>query len=127
MKRLSDHKELVYRELTLAALATRYQRNDALLGLVVDRNKVDNLYRPLSFEKAEIRLLKLTSVNTDAALQCSLIAVPLPKSPPYIALSYTWGDPADTVPITVNNFEVQITVNLRAALLRLRAEGVTHI
>jgi Heterokaryon incompatibility protein (HET) len=90
-------------------------------------SKTNNLYRPLSFEKAEIRLLTFTSPQTEGPLQCSLMSVPLPKSPPYIALSYTWGDPADTVPIIINNFEVQITVNLSTALRRLREEGVTHI
>lgn len=38
-----------------------------------------------------------------------------------------WGDPTDTVPILVNDIEVQVTVNLRKALSRLKAGGVTHI
>ena len=87
----------------------------------------NSLYGQLSFQKAEIRLLTFTSEQTDIALRCTLTTLPLPKSPPYVALSYMWGDPTNTVPILVNNLEVQVTVNLRNALLRLRKEGVTNI
>jgi hypothetical protein len=85
------------------------------------------LYSQLSFQKAEIRLLTFTSQQTDMALQCTLTTVPLPKSPPYVALSYMWGDPTNTVPILVNHLEVQVTVNLRNALLRLHGDGIAHI
>lgn len=39
---------------------------------------------------------------------------------PYIALSYTWGDPEDTVPIRVDGKPFHITRNLDAALRRFR-------
>jgi Heterokaryon incompatibility protein (HET) len=87
----------------------------------------DLLYKGLSFSKAEIRLLSFDSSATGLSLQCSLITVPLPKAPPYIALSYTWGNSTNTIVILVNKNEVKITANLCTALLRLRAEGITYI
>jgi hypothetical protein len=53
--------------------------------------------------------------------------VPLPKAPPYIALSYHWGDPAITADIEVNGIKHRVTVNLEAALRRLRAAEVYTI
>jgi hypothetical protein len=50
--------------------------------------------------------------------------MPLPKAPRYAALSYHWGEQTKKVPIRLNNFNFQVTVNLYGALLRLRAEGV---
>jgi hypothetical protein len=38
----------------------------------------------------------------------------------FIALSYTWGDSTDTVPIVVNDCRVDVTRNLEAALRALR-------
>lgn len=38
----------------------------------------------------------------------------------YEAISYVWGDPTDTVPITVNGHSYKVTVNLHDALRRLR-------
>lgn len=43
--------------------------------------------------------------------------------PTYEALSYTWGDPKDTEPITVNNQTMRVTKNLNIALLALRKEN----
>jgi hypothetical protein len=60
-------------------------------------------------------------------LVCSLVTVPLPKAPRYVALSYYWGKTANQVTIRLNNVDFRITVNLYDALLRLRAEGVHYV
>jgi hypothetical protein len=44
---------------------------------------------------------------------------------PYLALSYTWGDPQDTVPIHVEGREVLVRRNLHDALIAIRAEPQT--
>ena len=49
------------------------------------------------------------------------------RAPPFVALSYCWGDLADTICITVNDLEVLVTVNLHAALRQLRAVGVKFV
>ena len=51
----------------------------------------------------------------------------LPEAPPYVALSYHWGDPNHTIDIEVNKSNLPVTLNLHAALLRLRKDGVDTV
>jgi Heterokaryon incompatibility protein (HET) len=57
-------------------------------------------------------------------LSCSLNQVSLLKAPPFVALSYCWGDLNEKIRMMVNDLEVFVTVNLYAALRRLRAERI---
>jgi hypothetical protein len=81
-------------------------------------------YNKLSFRKSEFRLLKFMAPWTGTDLVCSLVTIPLPKAPRYVALSYYWGNPTDNVNIRLNDFDFLVTTNLYQALLRLRAEGI---
>ena len=82
-------------------------------------------YRPLNYEKAEIRLLTLAPFSADTpTLECTLSYVPLSTAPRYVALSYHWGDPTITHDIVVDDRTVPVTVNLDAALRRLQAAKV---
>ncbi|PQE31169.1 heterokaryon incompatibility protein [Rutstroemia sp. NJR-2017a WRK4] len=89
-------------------------------------------YSPLANPSRDIRLISLqrtrrslisrirrTSLRDEQNIYCELSVVPLDKAPPYVALSYTWGDPKDTLPIYVNNTLMQVTRNLHSALLHL--------
>jgi hypothetical protein len=60
-------------------------------------------------------------------LSCSLNQVALFQAPPFVALSYCWGDLKDKIRITVNNRKVFVTINLHAALRRLRAERIEYV
>jgi hypothetical protein len=60
-------------------------------------------------------------------LSCSLTKVALYNAPPFVALSYCWGDLKNKTRIIVNDLEVLVTVNLYAALRRLRAEGMGFV
>jgi hypothetical protein len=42
--------------------------------------------------------------------------------PPYIALSYTWGNPNDTVPVLCNGRVIAVTRNLKEALWQFRED-----
>jgi hypothetical protein len=42
------------------------------------------------------------------------------QCPPYIALSYTWGDANVTLPMTLNGRPFSVTTNLHSALIHLR-------
>jgi len=48
--------------------------------------------------------------------------IPCNITPPYIALSYSWGDPRDTVPLQVDGTTMMATRNLRDALIAIRSE-----
>ena len=72
-----------------------------------------------------IRLLRLIPhENKTAPIQCQLVNYSLQESGGgthlYEALSYVWGDPKETLPISIDKHDLPITVNLHAALSRLR-------
>lgn len=69
-----------------------------------------------------IRLLsiKVDSTDDDDPLECETGIYPIDGSTYYGALSYTWGDPNDTVPIILDEQVFEITRNLHQFLLRQR-------
>jgi Heterokaryon incompatibility protein (HET) len=95
-------------------------------------------YLPLNNSRNEIRLLELlpTYYNTTTskpllAIRCRLKHVSQDVNPAYSALSYAWGDPNNTVPISVEYFTnigpdetslVYVTKNLKIALHHIRDE-----
>ncbi|KAF2277930.1 HET-domain-containing protein [Westerdykella ornata] len=90
-----------------------------------------SVYKPLS--PNQTRLLKIHPCNFPVSLlKCDLItatlheetgAIPLDSTHPlpYEALSYTWGDPAPTEKIQVNDIPFYISKNLYIALKNLRS------
>lgn len=94
----------------------------------------NSVYRPLRDNGHEIRVLRLepSSDSSDNSLKCRLEYIPLHDNsattverdiiPPYIALSYTWGNPRDTVPLQVDGTTVMVTRNLHDALTAIRYE-----
>ncbi|KAK8013011.1 hypothetical protein PG991_010386 [Apiospora marii] len=53
-------------------------------------------------------------------IQCEIIHTSLEAPPPYTAISYTWGDPDDTIDIRVNGSWMKVTASLHGALEALR-------
>src|ERR1700728_3142249 len=80
-------------------------------------------YRPLSVIRNEIRLLLLESGGSYNRLGCTLRHVSLDDNPKYTALSYTWGNPDITRPISLDGYCVNVTTNLKSALLHLREKA----
>ncbi|KAI1153315.1 heterokaryon incompatibility protein-domain-containing protein [Nemania diffusa] len=73
-----------------------------------------------------IRTLRLLPGAPKDPIQCILGEVNLTRqntSLNYQALSYVWGDPADTIPILVNGQKFHATRNLNDALRQLRQAG----
>lgn len=64
-------------------------------------------------------------------IHCEIFEAWLDKSEgdlmPYEALSYTWGNVASTVEITVTNCQMAVTINLFSALRHLRYENENRI
>ncbi|KAF2804802.1 uncharacterized protein BDZ99DRAFT_480825 [Mytilinidion resinicola] len=77
--------------------------------------------RTISLVGRQIRVLRIEPAKTlSSDIECSLFTVSLDNNPTYNALSYLWGAPDITKPLTVNGVEIQVTVNLHAALRRIR-------
>ncbi|KAF2502451.1 hypothetical protein BU16DRAFT_576457 [Lophium mytilinum] len=82
----------------------------------------EKVYQSLAKDRNEIRLIKLSpSPDPNYDVGCELIVASLDQNPKYKALSYTWGNPNDTVPITLNGQRFDVTRNLKKALQSLRA------
>jgi hypothetical protein len=87
------------------------------------------LYGPLGFStsRLSIRLLRLKPGKPGSPIECGLFPTTLFSSPPFEALSYTWGDPSSRYPVYVNGIEVSITGNLEKALRTLRREDRVRV
>lgn len=72
-------------------------------------------YDALPHDAFHIRLLSLATLD-GAHPSFILQSVPLNKAPPYVALSYCWGDPTPRETILVNGEQLRITNNLMQAL-----------
>ncbi|KAF1968540.1 HET-domain-containing protein [Bimuria novae-zelandiae CBS 107.79] len=89
-------------------------------------------YSPLSSGHDSIRLLRLMPHDDESAdIQCELFEYSL-QNPSrgthlYEALSYVWGDPEKMLPVRMHTHSFNVTVNLHAALLRLRNHYMERI
>jgi hypothetical protein len=77
------------------------------------------LYLPL-LDGHVVRLLHLEPGAPDDPVVLRLALVELEHAPDYEAISYVWGNSAITRPIMCNGRRLDITLNLHAALVRLR-------
>ncbi|KIM98607.1 hypothetical protein OIDMADRAFT_147069 [Oidiodendron maius Zn] len=79
------------------------------------------VYETLNSSNAEIRLLTVQINEAAGNLHYQLVVCSLNDNfrPIYGALSYVWGDPTITVPITINGSVIQVTENLAKALTAL--------
>lgn len=83
-------------------------------------------YRPI-LDKSGIRVISL-SLSNDGEPKCDIIHTKLGASPTYEALSYTWGDTKDSLPLRVDgNSHIMVSKNLFSALRHLVAENEARI
>ena len=74
-------------------------------------------YQPLNKATREIRLIIFE--NSRQGIEIDMKTFPLDNAPPFMALSYVWGDPGITSPILLSGHPFQVTTNLASALARL--------
>jgi hypothetical protein len=79
-------------------------------------------FRSLDKHRDEIRVLCLNRGVESDPITCTTSHAYLDTDPQYEALSYAWGDPNETLSITLNGSPFQATTNLVTALRRLRLE-----
>jgi len=71
-----------------------------------------------------VEIFPATSADDTEPVQCRLTVKYLDKAPPYLALSYVWGDATITQDIILNGMPRSVTTNLAAALWRFRKFGM---
>jgi len=81
----------------------------------------------LRADKREIRTIALYPGQPGEDIQCSMQTVSLDERPRYTALSYVWGDPANTRPICVDGKTFNATVNLESALRQIRRQDEKEV
>ncbi|KAL1592617.1 hypothetical protein SLS60_011033 [Paraconiothyrium brasiliense] len=81
--------------------------------------------RPLC--KGEIRLLEIKPGYAMNTIECEFSYVKIQAGEDYVALSYTWGQAAPSVPILVNGTLTTVTDNLYLALLYLRKGEIRKV
>lgn len=81
------------------------------------RDESGPLYKPLTGK--QVRLLYLQPDEISGDLRFNMMKASLDDDS-FVALSYVWGNPADTVPIKVNGHTLQVTKNLAEALRHAR-------
>jgi hypothetical protein len=98
------------------------QLEDTTSWLQVPVQESASVYRPLP-NGHSIRILIVDAGSGESDLQTRLEVVDLDKDVGYEAMSYTWGDPEDQVPLRVGSQAVSVPRNLANALRRLRHAG----
>lgn len=92
--------------------------NNLRMEPVESEKTPDAIYQSLSSN--EVRFMKLCPAPWSEPIKCDIINFSVDEAPAYVALSYAWGDPTDTVEITLNDKPFHITTNLFNALRQLR-------
>ena len=82
-------------------------------------------YQPIS--ETEIRLLWITNKGNGNMLDCRLQHFRLETKPQYVALSYVWGNPDDTVQLQIEGHDFYVTRNLHEALLQVQNWQCLHL
>jgi Heterokaryon incompatibility protein (HET) len=85
--------------------------------------------KPLENSTESIRLIEiLPAWDAAAPIQCKFYVFPVSKSPPFIALSYTWGDPKPPIHhIELEGASFPIRANLWEALRSIRSNTARRI
>lgn len=70
------------------------------------------VHSALDDSEQQIRLLKLHPGPSESEIRCDISTYSIEESPPYIALSYTWGNPLPTHNILLNSRTCLVRGNL---------------
>jgi hypothetical protein len=86
-----------------------------------------SLYSPLNPNRSQIRLITLLPGKIQDHVSCTLSTCSLADAPVYEALSYVWGDPSTTLPISLDGHDFHATSALESALRHLRYENQQRV
>ena len=71
---------------------------------------------PLPEHTSHFRLLRIIRGAFGQHVECEISTWPIASAPPYLAISYTWGNPADTTEITINGRRLVVRRNCEYVL-----------
>lgn len=84
-------------------------------------------HEPLQHPATEIRLVQVhLSDDRDSDVQCTVSGHSILESPPYVAISYTWGNSSERRNITLNGKRLSIGLNSWVVLWQARLHRVAH-
>lgn len=87
----------------------------------------DFIHDPLRHPHTEIRLIRVDlSDEPDSDIWCTISAHPITDPPPYVAISYTWGDISAKRGVWVNGKRVYLGHNSWLVLWQARLRGLTE-
>ena len=95
-------------------------RDMVQLKLMPSSELSEAMYVPLNDSVDEIRYILLHQGGFTSSIHCDIFHRNLEDNDEYEALSYTWGDASDTLPIQIGSHTLNITKNLHIALQHLR-------
>jgi Heterokaryon incompatibility protein (HET) len=81
-----------------------------------------DIYSTLDPTRRDVRFLRLLPGERETPVSCTLSVASIVDARDYEALSYVWGDPKVTRPISLDGREFPVTINLESALQSLRHE-----
>ena len=93
-------------------------RNEAIASHLYSPVPLREASSPEGSDHGALRLISIDSAPEDTNVRCRMWMASISEAARagYFALSYVWGDPADTRTITVNGLPFQATKNLVVAL-----------
>jgi hypothetical protein len=87
----------------------------------------DFVHQPLRDPNTEIRLIQVDSPGqNDSNIECTLSVHSISDPPPYIAISYTWGDTSEKRRICLDGKQLYIGLNSWVVLWQVRTHRVPH-
>jgi hypothetical protein len=86
------------------------------------------VYKPLANPACTIRLLRVHPTSPgENSISCSLDEVPVCAGTRYVAISYTWGPPVFTEPVSLGGTVLMITPNLATVFQHARDLDGTYL
>ena len=91
----------------------------------MDRESYQTFYASLPLGPGQIRLVRVYPAESwDDPLLCYIGVVDISQSPPYNAVSYTWGGQVPEHPVSCNGREVLVTQSCVDALKGIRFQSL---
>lgn len=91
----------------------------------MDRTIYEAFYASLSLQPGQVRLIRVSPAQSwDDPVVCYMDVVDIAQSPPYNAVSYTWGGQSPEHAVSCNRHEILVTQSCIDALKGIRFQSL---